>query len=110
MHSFHTLLADLSAVAVNEISIGESIKLVTAPTPTQQKAHTQHFRDVMPMQSWCIFPGYQYPGCMFPADIVTSATNTTIHYWHRGIPNASAGTYPTGVSSPVSLTRNGPAP
>ena len=40
VHSFHTLLADLSAVAVNEISIGESgsIKLVTAPTPTQQKA------------------------------------------------------------------------
>ena len=40
VHSFHTLLADLSAVAVNEISIGESgsIKLAAAPTPTQQKA------------------------------------------------------------------------
>ena len=40
VHSFHTLLADLSTVALNDISIGdsESFKLVTAPTPGQQKA------------------------------------------------------------------------
>ena len=40
MHSFHTLLADLSTVVLNDVSIGESesFKLVTAPTPGQQKA------------------------------------------------------------------------
>ena len=40
VHSFHTLLADLSTVALNDVSIGgsESFKLVTTPTPGQQKA------------------------------------------------------------------------
>ena len=40
MHCFHTLLADLSTVVLNEVSFGESesFKLVTAPTPTQRKA------------------------------------------------------------------------
>ena len=40
MHSFHTLPADLSAVAVDDVAIGESgsIKLAAAPTPAQQKA------------------------------------------------------------------------
>ena len=40
VHSFHTLLADLSTVVLNDVSIGdsESFKLVTKPTPGQQKA------------------------------------------------------------------------
>ena len=40
VHSFHTFLADLSTVVLNDVSIGESesFKLVTAPTPTQRKA------------------------------------------------------------------------
>ena len=40
MHSFHTLLADLSTVVLNDVSISgsESFKLVTAPTPNQRKA------------------------------------------------------------------------
>ena len=40
VHSFHTLPADLSTVALNDISIGdsESFKLAAAPTPGQQKA------------------------------------------------------------------------
>ena len=40
MHSFHTLLADLSTVVLNDVSIGESesFKLAAAPTPGQQKA------------------------------------------------------------------------
>ena len=40
MHSFHALLADLSPVALNDVSVGgsESVKLVTTPTPAQQKA------------------------------------------------------------------------
>ena len=40
VHSFHTLLADLSTVVLNDVSIGgsESFKLVTTPTPGQQKA------------------------------------------------------------------------
>ena len=40
VHSFHTLPADLSAVAADDVAIGESesIKLAAAPTPTQQKA------------------------------------------------------------------------
>ena len=39
VHSFHTLLADLSTVALNDVSIGESesFKLVTTPTPGQKK-------------------------------------------------------------------------
>ena len=40
VHSFHTLLADLSTVVLNDVSIGESesFKLVTTPTTGQQKA------------------------------------------------------------------------
>ena len=40
VHSFHTLLADLSTVVLNDVSIGESesFKLAAAPTPGQQKA------------------------------------------------------------------------
>ena len=40
MHSFHTLLADLLTVVLNDVSIGESesFELVAAPTPTQRKA------------------------------------------------------------------------
>ena len=40
MHSLHTLLADLSTVVLNDVSIGESesFKLAAAPTPGQQKA------------------------------------------------------------------------
>ena len=40
VHSFHTLLVDLSTVAPNEVSIGvsESRKLVTSPTPGQNGA------------------------------------------------------------------------
>ena len=40
MHSFHTLLADLSTVVLNDGSIGKSqnFKLVTSPIPTQRKA------------------------------------------------------------------------
>ena len=40
VHSLHTLLVDLSTVVLNDVSIGESesFKLVTAPTPGQQKA------------------------------------------------------------------------
>ena len=40
VRSFHTLLADLSTVALNDVSIGgsESFKLVTSPTPGQKKA------------------------------------------------------------------------
>ena len=40
VHSFHTLLADLSTVVLNDVSIGdsESFKLAAAPTPTQRKA------------------------------------------------------------------------
>lgn len=40
VHSFHTPFADLSPVALNDVSVGgsESVKLVTTPTPAQQKA------------------------------------------------------------------------
>ena len=40
MHSFHTLLADLSTVVLNDVSVGDSenFKLAAAPTPTQRKA------------------------------------------------------------------------
>ena len=40
MHSFYTLLADLSTVVLNYVSIGgsESFKLAAAPTPTPRKA------------------------------------------------------------------------
>ena len=40
MHSFHTLLADLSTVVLNDGPIGKSqnFKLVTSPIPTQRKA------------------------------------------------------------------------
>ena len=39
VHSFHTLLADLSTVVLNDVSIGDSecSKLVAAPTPTQRR-------------------------------------------------------------------------
>ncbi len=40
VHSFHTLLADLSIVVLNDVSIGgsESFQLAAAPTPGQKKA------------------------------------------------------------------------
>ena len=40
VHSFHTLLADLSTVVLNEVSIGDSecFELAAAPTHTQRKA------------------------------------------------------------------------
>ena len=39
-HSLHTLLADLSTVALNDVSVGGSgsFKVVTTPTPGQRKA------------------------------------------------------------------------
>ena len=40
VHSFHTLLADLSTVALNEVALGSSgtIPAVTTPTPGQRRA------------------------------------------------------------------------
>ena len=40
VHSLHTLLADLSTVVLNDVSIGESesFKLAAAPTPGQKRA------------------------------------------------------------------------
>ena len=52
-HYFLALLADLSSLSVTDFSIGESgsVKLVTAPTPTQQKAF-----DLLDMNPTEIFP------------------------------------------------------
>ena len=53
MHSFHTPFADLSPVALNDVSVGgsESVKLVTTPMPAQQKAF-----DLMNINPAKLFP------------------------------------------------------
>ena len=69
VHSFHTLLADLSTVVLNDVSIGdsESFKLAAAPTHTQRTAF-----DLLGVNPRGMFPK---AGCQDSANRVSAKGN-----------------------------------